>query len=64
MDRVFSDTNGSKDKEKESRYHLEMKRTKNIKQMRSFIGSINFHQYMWPGHSHILQPLSGEVGKK
>ena len=41
-----------------------MDRPRNLKQMRSFLGAVNYHRDMWPKRAHILSPLSNESGKK
>ena len=42
----------------------QMQRPQNIKQLRSFIGSVNFYRHMWPHRAEILAPLTSCVGKK
>ena len=39
-------------------------RPRNIKQMQSFFGGVNYYRDMWPKQAHILSPLSAESGKK
>ena len=43
---------------------LHMVRPRNIKQMQSFLGAVNYYRDMWPKWAHILTPLSDESGKK
>ena len=41
-----------------------MDRPRNLKQMQSFLGAVNYYRNMWPKQAHILSPLSVESGKK
>jgi transposase InsO family protein len=41
-----------------------MRVPRNKKQMRSFIGLVNFYRYMWRRRSHLLAPLAELAGKK
>ena len=41
-----------------------MDRPRNLKQMQSFLGAVNYYRDMWPKPAHILSPLSDESGKK
>ena len=41
-----------------------MDRTRNLKQMQSFSGAVNYYRDMWHKQAHILSPLSDESGKK
>ena len=35
----------------------------NRKQVRSFLGAINFYKYMWPRFTHVLAPLTRLTGQ-
>ena len=41
-----------------------MDRTRNLKQMQSFLGAVKYYRGMWSKQAHILSPLSDESGKK
>ena len=41
---------------------LAMEPPKNLKQLRGFIGAINYYRDMWPHRSHIMAPLTQECG--
>lgn len=43
---------------------LNIERPKTITQLRSFIGGVTFYRDMFPKRSHILSPLTAQVGKK
>lgn len=42
---------------------LKVEKPKNVSQLRSFIGALNFYRDMWPRRSHRLAPLSKLLGK-
>ena len=43
---------------------IQMDRPRNPKQLKSFLGSVNFYRDMWPSRAHILKPLTDLTGKK
>ena len=54
--------NGVKPWSKKVRAILEMTRPRTLKQLRSFLGMVNYYCYMWPKRSHILNPLTRLTG--
>ena len=43
---------------------LKIERPQTVKQLRSFLGAVNFYRDMYPKRSHILAPLTALTGKK
>ena len=41
-----------------------MERPKSLKQLRGFIGAVNYYRNMRPHRSHVLDPLTDQTGKK
>ena len=39
-----------------------MEPPKNLKQLRGFVGAINYYRDMWPHRPHIMAPLTKECG--
>ena len=42
---------------------LKMEPPKNVKQLRGFVGTINYYKDMLPRRAHVLAPLTHVVGK-
>lgn len=43
---------------------LHMMRSKNKKQVRSFVGGVNFYKMMWPWWTHVLTLLTELQGTR
>ena len=54
---------GIKPQKKKVQGILDIKEPTSTKQVRSFIGMINYYKTMWPGRSDILTPLTALTGR-
>jgi len=43
---------------------VKMDKPTTIKELRVFIGMVNYYRDMWPSRAHILKPLTDQTGKK
>ena len=41
---------------------LKMEAPKSLKQLRGFIGMVNYYRDMWPHQAHVLAPLTAKTG--
>ena len=41
-----------------------MSHLENLKQLRGFIGAVNYYRNMWSHRSHVMVPLTDQKGKK
>jgi hypothetical protein len=42
---------------------LQMQPPSNLKQLRGFVGMVNYCREMWPHRSHILTPITARTGR-
>ena len=42
---------------------LKMQRPSSLKELRTFLGMVNYYRDLWPRRSNVLAPLTEEVGK-
>ena len=41
---------------------LKLEAPKTLKELRGFIGTVNYYRDMWPHRAHILKPLMSQTG--
>ena len=42
---------------------IKMEPPKSVKELRGFIGAVNYYRDMWPKRAHVLAPLTDAIGK-